>query len=76
MANIHLACMMWPGLPEPVCAGTSKREVAAEAVKLMRKRCGNEPVLRRGAMTVAAITAADIEVVTVPWVGKSGAVNA
>ena len=76
MATVYLGCMMWPGLPEPVCAGTSKREVVAEAVKLMRKRCGNGPVLRRGAMTSAAITAADIEAFTVPWVGKAGAVNA
>jgi hypothetical protein len=65
--SINVACMKWPDfILEPICAGTNKRTVIREAVRLLKIEHGDGPVERPLAMCSTPITASDIEVVTVP----------
>jgi len=70
MKTLHIAFMVWPGAIEPVCAGTNKRIVTREAVRLLRLRHGDGPVNRPAAMCSVPITASDIKIVTVPLVSN------
>lgn len=65
---IHVACMKWPCAIEPICAGTNKRTVTREAVRLLRAEHGNGDVPRPAAMCSMPITASDIEIITIPVV--------
>jgi len=67
---IHVACMCWPGTIEPICAGTNKRTVTREAVRLLREEYGDGPVPRPAAMCSVPITSSDIEIVTLPVVSN------
>jgi hypothetical protein len=66
----HVACMIWPERLEPICCGTNKRLVAREAVRMLREQHGTGLVPRPQAFCSARITSSDIEIVTVPMIGK------
>ena len=70
-STLHIACMVWPETIEPVCAGTNKRSVTREAVRLLRLEHGDGPVSRPAAMSSVPITASDIEIVTIPLVSNA-----
>ena len=72
-STIHIACMQWPEVIEPICAGANKRQVTREAVRLLRMEHGDGDVPRRGAMCSVPITASDIEVLTIPVVSNTTA---
>lgn len=67
-STINIACMKWPNTLEPICAGTNKRTVTKEAVRLLKREHGEGPVNRPSAMCSVPITATDIEIVIVPVV--------
>lgn len=69
-STIHIACMRWPETIEPICAGTNKRAVVLEAVRLLRIEHGDGPVSRPAAMCSVPITSTDIEIVSVPVVSN------
>jgi hypothetical protein len=68
MTTIHLAQMKWSGGEEPICAGTNKKEVAREALRILKLVHGTGPVSRGMAMCSVPITADDIEVIQVPFI--------
>jgi hypothetical protein len=70
-STIHVACMQWPGTLEPICAGTNKRAVTREAVRLLRVEHGDGPVDRPAAMCSVPITASDIEIASIPVVSNN-----
>lgn len=49
MKTIYLAQMKWCEREDPICAGTSKRKVAVEALRLLKIEYGTRPVSRRRA---------------------------
>jgi len=70
MTTIYLAQMKWCEREEPICAGTNKRKVAAEALRILKAEHGNGPVSRGQAMCSAKITADDIEIVEIPFLAN------
>ena len=70
-STINVACMKWPNTLEPICAGSNRRKVVREAVRLLKIEHGEGPVNRPAAMSSAKITASDIEIVTVPLVANA-----
>ena len=70
-STLHIACMVWPSALEPVCAGTNKRIVTREAVRMLRSEHGDGPISRPAAMCSVPITASDIEIVTIPFVSNT-----
>ena len=70
-STINVACMKWPDTLEPICAGSNRRKVVREAVRLLKIEHGEGPVNRPAAMSSAKITASDIEIVTVPLVANA-----
>ena len=61
--------MKWCEREEPICAGTNKRKVAAEALRLLKAEHGTGPVCRGQAMCSVKITADGIEIVEIPFFG-------
>jgi hypothetical protein len=68
MTTIYLAQMKWSGGEEPICAGTNKKEVAREALRILKLVHGTGPVSRGMAMCSVPITMDDIEVIQVPFI--------
>lgn len=67
MKTIYLAQMLWCEREVPVCAGTNKRKLAKEALRLLRVEYGIGPVSRGMALCSEPIRADDIEIVEVPF---------
>lgn len=70
MTVIYLAQMKWCEREEPICAGTNKRKVASEALRILKAKHGTGPVSRGQAMCSIRITADDIEIVEVPFLAN------
>lgn len=71
MKNIYIAQMMWCEREVPVCAGTNKKKLIKEALRLLRAEYGNGPVWRRAALCSMPITANDIEIVKIPFLSNT-----
>lgn len=67
MTTIYLAQMKWCEREEPICAGTNKKKVAAEALRRLKAEHGTGSVDRGQAMCSVKIAADDIEVVEIPF---------
>lgn len=67
MRTIYIALMKWAEREEPICAGTNRRQVAAEALRRLKVVHGTGPVCRGQAMCSMLLTAADIRVVAIPF---------
>ncbi|MFY8063775.1 MAG: hypothetical protein ACOVN2_08725 [Usitatibacteraceae bacterium] len=59
--------MKWCEREEPICAGTNKRKVAAEALRLLKVEHGTGSVNRGQAVCSVKITADDVEIVEIPF---------
>jgi hypothetical protein len=70
MKTIYLAQMMWCEREQPIVAGTNKRKLISEALKILKAEHGTGPVCRGQAMCALPITADDIEIVGVPMMQK------
>jgi len=70
MKKIYLAQMMWCEREQPIIAGTNKRKLISEALKILKAEHGTGPVCRGQAMCALPITADDIEIVEVPMMQK------
>lgn len=62
--------MMWCEREEPIVAGTNKRKLISEALKILKAEHGTGPVCRGQAMCALPITADDIEIVEIPLMKK------
>jgi hypothetical protein len=71
MTTIYLAQMKWCEREEPICAGTNKRKVAAEALRILKAEHGTGNVDRGQAMCSVKITANDIEIVVIPFLDNA-----
>ena len=67
--------MMWSEREMPVCAGTNKKKLVKEALRLLRTEYGTGPVSRGMAMCSEPIRADDIEIVEVPFLSNSNSSN-
>ena len=70
MKTIYLAQIMWCEREQTIVAGTNKRKLISEALKILKAEHGTEPVCRGQAMCALPITADDIEIVEVPMMQK------
>ncbi len=66
MKTIYLAQMMWCEREQPIVAGTNKRKLISEALKILKAEHGTGAVCRGQAMCALPITADDIEIVEIP----------
>jgi hypothetical protein len=66
MRKIYLAQMMWCEREEPIIAGTNKRKLISEALKILKAEHSTDPVCRGQAMCSLPITADDIEIIEIP----------
>ena len=66
MGKIYLAQMQWCEREEPIIAGSNKRKLISEALKILKVEHGTGPVCRGAAMCSHPITANDIEIVEIP----------
>jgi hypothetical protein len=66
MKTIYVAQMKWCEREEPICAGTNKKKLVAEALRILHAERGKGPVGRGMAMCSEPIRADDIEVVEIP----------
>ena len=71
MDTIYLAQMKWCEREEPICAGTNKRKVVAETLRILKAEHGTGPVNRGQAMCSVKITADDIELVKIPFLANA-----
>ena len=62
--------MMWCEREQPIIAGTNRRKLISEALKILKAEHGTGPVCRGQAMCALPITADDIEIVEVPMMQK------
>lgn len=58
--------MQWCEREEPIIAGTNKRKLLSEALRMLKEKHGTGPVDRGAAMCQIPITADDIEIVEIP----------
>lgn len=70
MKTIYLAQMKWCERDEPICAGTNRKRVAAEALRRLKVIHGNGPVNRGAAMCSVKLTADDVGIVEVPFLAN------
>lgn len=75
MKTIYLAQMKWCEREEPICAGTNKRAVAKEALRILKAEHGTGPVSRGMAMCSVKITADDVEIAKIPFLANSSAMS-
>lgn len=64
--------MKWCEREEPICAGTNKRKVSDEALRILKLEHGTGPVIRGYEMRSVKITADDIEIVEIPFLAVLG----
>ena len=70
MKTIYLAQIKWCEREQTIVAGTNKRKLISEALKILKAEHGTGPVCRGQAMCALPITADDIEIVEVPMMQK------
>lgn len=63
--------MNWCEREEPICAGTNKRKVVREALRLLKAEHGDGLVSRGQALCSVKITHGDIEILTIPFLDKN-----
>ena len=63
--------MKWCEREEPICAGTNKRKIISEALRILKAEHGTDPVSRGQAMCSVKITADDIDVVEIPFLANA-----
>jgi hypothetical protein len=66
MMKIYIAQMCWCENQVPVCAGTNKKRLVKEALRLLREEYGTGPVWRHGSLCSMPIVANDIDIVEIP----------
>jgi hypothetical protein len=71
MNTIYLAQMKWCEREEPICAGTNKRKVSAEALRILKAEHGSGAINRGQAMCSVKITTDDIEIVEIPFLANT-----
>lgn len=65
--KLYLAQMQWCEREEPIIAGTNKRKLLSEALKILKAEHGAGPVDRGAAMCQIPITADDVEIIEIPF---------
>ena len=63
--------MQWCEREQPIIAGTNKRKILSEALKILKAEHGKGLVDRGAAMCQIPITADDIEIVEIPFLYNS-----
>ena len=66
MKTIYIAQMKWCEREEPICAGTKKKKLVTEALRILHAEHGKGPVSRGMAMCSEPIRKDDIEIVEIP----------
>lgn len=67
MKKIYLAQMQWCEREQPIIAGTNKRKLISEALKILKAEHGTGSVRRGQAMCQVHITSDDVEIVEIPF---------
>ena len=67
--KLYLAQMQWAEREEPVIAGTNKRKLLTEALKILKTEHGTGLIDRGAAMCQSPITADDVEIIEIPFAG-------
>lgn len=68
MKTVYVAQMKWCEREEPVCAGTNKKKLIREALRILRDKHGKGRISRGGALCSEPIRSSDIEIVSIPFV--------
>jgi hypothetical protein len=68
--KIYLAQMQWCERDEPIIAGTNKRKVLSDALKILKKEHGTGSIDRGAALCQMPITADDVEIVEIPFLSN------
>jgi len=63
--------MQWCEREEPICAGTNKKKLVAEALRILHAEHGKGPVNRGMAMCSEPIRADDIEIMEIPFLADT-----
>lgn len=67
MKKLYLAQMQWCEREEPIIAGTNKRKLLSEALRILKAKHGTGAVDRGAALCQIPITSDDLEIVEIPF---------